>query len=53
VEPALAGQIARIQDVDMALTLSELARVETRLQASYRLITGANSLSLVNFLRGT
>jgi flagellar hook-associated protein 3 FlgL len=52
-EVAITGQVTRIEDVDMALTLSELARVETRLQASYRLITGANSLSLINFLRST
>lgn len=47
---ALSGQISTAQDVDMAATLSKLASVQTQLQASYKLISTANSLSLVNFL---
>jgi flagellar hook-associated protein 3 FlgL len=47
---ALTGQLSSIQNVDMAATLSQLTAVQTQLQASYRLITGANSLSLLNFL---
>lgn len=47
---ALSGQISSTQDVDMAATLSKLTSVQTQLQASYKLIASANSLSLVNFL---
>jgi flagellar hook-associated protein 3 FlgL len=47
---ALTGQLSSIQDVDMAATLSKLTAMQTQLQASYRLITGENSLSLLNFL---
>jgi flagellar hook-associated protein 3 FlgL len=47
---ALAAQISNAQDVDMAATLSQLTATQTQLQASYRLITGLNSMSLVNFL---
>jgi flagellar hook-associated protein 3 FlgL len=47
---ALSGQLSSVQDVDMAATLSKLTSMQTQLQASYRLITGENSLSLVNFL---
>lgn len=47
---ALTGQISNVQDVDMAATLSKLTSVQTQLQASYKLIGMANSLSLVNFI---
>ena len=47
---ALTGQVSAVQNVDMAQTLSNLTSMQTQLQASYRLISGANSLSLVNFL---
>ncbi len=47
---ALSGQLSAIQEVDMAATLSKLTATQTQLQASYRLITGENSLSLVNFM---
>jgi flagellar hook-associated protein 3 FlgL len=47
---ALTGQISSVQDVDMAATLSNLTALQTQLQASYRLISGEGSLSLVNFL---
>jgi flagellar hook-associated protein 3 FlgL len=47
---ALTGQLSSVQDVDMAATLSKLTATQTQLQASYRLITGENSMSLVNFL---
>jgi flagellar hook-associated protein 3 FlgL len=47
---ALTGQLSSVQDVNMAQTLSELTSTQAQLQASYRLISGANSLSLVNFL---
>jgi flagellin-like hook-associated protein FlgL len=47
---ALSAQLSSVQDVDMAATLSKLTSMQTQLQASYRLITGENSLSLLNFL---
>jgi flagellar hook-associated protein 3 FlgL len=47
---ALSGQLSSVQDVDMAAALSKLTSMQTQLQASYRLITGENSLSLVNFI---
>jgi flagellar hook-associated protein 3 FlgL len=50
---ALTGQLSSVQDVNMAQTLSELTSTQTQLQASYRLISGATSLSLVNFLPTT
>jgi hypothetical protein len=50
VRTALATQIGNAQDVDMAATLSKLASVQTQLQASYKLIASANSMSLLNFL---
>jgi flagellar hook-associated protein 3 FlgL len=52
-ETALTGQLSSIQDVDMAQTISSLTSMQTQLQASYRLISGATSLSLVNFLPTT
>jgi flagellar hook-associated protein 3 FlgL len=47
---ALSGQVAAVQEVDMATTLSHLTGMQTQLQASYRLISAATSMSLVNFL---
>jgi len=47
---ALTGQVSSVQDVDMAATVSQLTTMQTQLQESYRLITSANSLSLINFL---
>lgn len=47
---ALSGQLSNVQDVDMATTLSKLTSTQTQLQASYRLITGENSMSLLNYL---
>ena len=47
---ALTGQLSSIQDVDMAAALSTLTSMQTQLQASYRMITTENSLSLINFL---
>ena len=47
---ALSGQLSSVQDVDMAAALSKLTSMQTQLQASYRMITGENSLSLVNFM---
>jgi flagellar hook-associated protein 3 FlgL len=50
---ALTGQISNVQDADMAVTLSRLTAMQTQLQESYKLITTANSLSLINFLPNT
>lgn len=47
---ALTSQVSSSRDVDMAATLSKLTAMQTQLQESYRLITSANSLSLINFL---
>lgn len=47
---ALTGQLSSVQDVDMATTLSKLTAVQTQLQASYKMITAENSLSLLNYL---
>jgi flagellar hook-associated protein 3 FlgL len=50
---ALNSQVSAVQDVDMATTLSNLTATQTQLQASYRLISGASTLSLVSFLPAT
>jgi flagellar hook-associated protein 3 FlgL len=47
---ALTSQVASGSEVDLASTLSALTAMQTQLQASYRLIASANSLSLMNFL---
>ena len=47
---ALTIQLSLSRDVDMALTLSNLTLTQTRLQASFQLITTANGMSLVKFL---
>jgi flagellin-like hook-associated protein FlgL len=50
---ALTSQLSSVQDVNMAQTLSDLTSMQTQLQASYRLISGETSLSLVTFLPAT
>jgi flagellar hook-associated protein 3 FlgL len=50
ISTALISQVSSVQDADMAATLSKLTAMQTQLQESYRLITSANSLSLINFL---
>lgn len=47
---ALQAQLAGAQDVDMASTLSHLTQTQTQLQASYELIAGLQSMSLIKFL---
>jgi flagellar hook-associated protein 3 FlgL len=47
---ALTSQVASGSEPDMASTLAKLTAMQTQLQISYRLISGANSLSLINFL---
>jgi len=49
-QTALTGQVSAVQDVDMATTLTNLSAVQTQLQASYQLIAGQSSLSLVKYL---
>ncbi len=46
----LRTRLAGAEDVDMAETLSALSLAQTRLQASYQLLAGLPSLSLVKFL---
>jgi flagellar hook-associated protein 3 FlgL len=47
---ALSKQVSNAQDADMAATLTKVAALQTQLQASYQVIAGMKSLSLVNFL---
>jgi flagellar hook-associated protein 3 FlgL len=47
---ALSIQLSSVQEVDMAAALSKLTSMQSQLEASYRLISGANNLSLLNFL---
>jgi flagellin-like hook-associated protein FlgL len=46
----LRARLAGAEDVDMAETLSALSLAQTRLQASYQLLAGLPSLSLLKFL---
>jgi flagellar hook-associated protein 3 FlgL len=50
---ALQSQLSGAQDVDMAQTLSQLSQTQTRLQASYQIISGLTSISLVKYLSPT
>lgn len=47
---ALQAQVANVEDVDMAETLSKLTLTQTQLQSSYQLLAGLQSLSLTKFL---
>lgn len=47
---ALQSQVSNVEDVDMAQTLSQLTQTQTRLQESYQLIAGLQSLTLSKFL---
>lgn len=47
---ALQGQVADVEDVDMAAVLSRLSLTQTQLQASYQLLAGLQGLSLTKFL---
>ena len=47
---AMQTQLSGVEDVDMAATLSKLTAVQTQLQASYQIVAGLQSLSLVHFL---
>jgi len=50
VSTALRTQVGNVEDVNMAQTLSQLTQTQTRLQASYQLITGLQTLTLAKFL---
>ena len=50
MQTALKTQISNAEDVDMASTLSQLALVQTQMQASYQMIASLGGLSLVKFL---
>ena len=50
VQVALTSQVSSVEDVDMAATLSALQLAQTRLQASFQLIAGQASLSLVKYI---
>ena len=50
VSVALAGQLARIEEVDMAETISRLQATQIQLQASYQAISLVSGLTLARFL---
>ncbi len=47
---ALQTQLSGVQDADMTSTLAQLSQTQTRLQASYQLLSSLQSLSLAKFL---
>lgn len=47
---ALQTQLSGAQDANMATTLSQITATQTRLQASYQLLSGLQSYSLAKFL---
>ena len=49
-QTAASKQVSNAEDVDMAATLTKISSLQTQLQASYQLIAGAKSLSLVSYL---
>lgn len=49
-QTATAKQVSNAEDVDMAATITKITALQTQLQASYQLIAGAKSLSLVSYL---
>jgi flagellin-like hook-associated protein FlgL len=50
VNVALTGQVAAIEEVDMAETISRLQATQTQLEASYRAISITSGLTLTRFL---
>jgi flagellar hook-associated protein 3 FlgL len=50
VTVTLSAQLSTVEEVDMAETISRLQQTQTQLQASYRAISMAGSLSLAQFL---
>ena len=51
VSTTLAAQLAGIEEVDMAETISRLQATQTQLEASYRAISVVSGLTLTQFLR--
>ena len=49
---AMTAQVGDVQNVDMTATISSLTAAQTRLQASYQLISAVQSLSLTKYLAG-
>ncbi len=49
-QTAADKQVSNAEDVDMAATLTKIASLQTQLQASYQLISGAKGLSLSSYL---
>ena len=47
----LSGQLAAVEEVDLAATLTELSDTKTRLEASWKALAMLSELSLTNFLR--
>ncbi len=50
VSVALTGQLAGIEEVDMADTISRLQATQTQLEASYRALAQVSALTLTRFL---
>jgi flagellar hook-associated protein 3 FlgL len=50
VSTALKSQVANVQEVDMAATVSKLTATQTQLQASYQLIATMQSMSLTKYI---
>jgi flagellin-like hook-associated protein FlgL len=50
VSVALTGQLAGIEEVDMAATISRLQATQTQLEASYRALAQVSGLTLTRFL---
>jgi flagellin-like hook-associated protein FlgL len=46
----LTTQLSNIEDADLATVATKLTAAQTQLTASYKLISSAGTLSLVNFL---
>ena len=50
-QDALTTQLSNVEDVDVASASTSLSLLQTQLQASYELISGMKSLSLVSYLQ--
>jgi hypothetical protein len=48
---SLRGQLAGIEEIDLAATLTRLQSTRTMLEASYNAIGALGALSLTSFLR--
>lgn len=50
ISVSLKLQLSNVEDADMPTVATQLTQAQTQLQASYQLISGLRSLSLVNYL---